>query len=239
MTTTGNQTQRSTIHSRTKPAGQEIDLMDRYPRSKRPIDERAALITDEHRRVARQFGREFFDGERLFGYGGYNYHPRFWQETVRRFRDHYGLADEASILDVGSGKGFMLHDFHELMPRATLAGIDISQYAYESAMPSVKPVLQVGCASKLPFEDRSFDLVISINTVHNLPLAECKQALREIERVGRGRAFVTVDAWRTEAERERLTKWILTALTYMHVDDWKRTFAEVGYGGDYYWFIPE
>ncbi|HEV7225156.1 MAG TPA: class I SAM-dependent methyltransferase [Pirellulales bacterium] len=239
MTTTRNPTQRSSLHARTGSSGREIDLLDRYPRSKRPIDERAALVSDEHRRVARQFGREFFDGERLFGYGGYNYHPRFWRETVRRFRDHYGLADDASVLDVGSGKGFMLHDFQELMPRATLAGIDISQYAYENAMPSVKPVLQVGCASKLPFADRSFDLVISINTVHNLPLDECRQALREIERVSRGRAFVTVDAWRTEAERERLMKWILTALTYMHVEDWKRTFAEVGYGGDYYWFIPE
>jgi SAM-dependent methyltransferase len=220
-------------------SGVEVNLLDRYPRSKRPIDERAALITDEHRRIARQFGRDFFDGERLFGYGGYNYHPRFWQETVRRIRDYYQLPEGASILDVGSGKGFMLHDFQELMPLARLAGVDISQYAYDNAMPSVKPLLQVGCASELPFEDDSFDLVISINTVHNLPRAGCEQALREIQRVSRGRAFVTVDAWRTEAERERLLKWILTAQTYMHVDDWKQTFAEAGYRGDYYWFIAE
>lgn len=221
-----------------RPAG-EINLMDRYPRSKRPIDERASLVTDEHRRVARLFGKDFFDGDRLFGYGGYNYHPRFWQETVRRFRDHYHLPDDASILDVGSGKGFMLHDFKELMPRATLAGIDVSRYAYEHALPSVKSCLHVGCASALPFPDRSFDLVVSINTIHNLPLEPCKKALREIQRVSRGHAFVMVDAWRTDGERQRLLKWILTAQTYMHVDDWKRVFAEVGYTGDYYWFIPE
>lgn len=218
--------------------GREINLLNRYPRSKRPIDERAALVTDEHRRVARQFGKEFFDGDRLFGYGGYHYHPRFWQETVRRFRDYYELADNAAIFDVGCGKGFMLHDFKELMPGATLAGIDISQYAVEQAMPSVKPLLRVGCATQLPFADRSFDLVISINTIHNLPLDGCKQALCEIERVSRGHSFITVDAWRTDAERERLLKWILTAQTYMHVDDWKRLFLEVGFTGDYYWFIP-
>ncbi|HVX14861.1 MAG TPA: class I SAM-dependent methyltransferase [Pirellulales bacterium] len=220
-------------------AGREIDLLDRYPRSKRPIDERAALITDDHRRIARQFGKEFFDGDRLCGYGGYHYHPRFWQETVRRIRDYYGLADDAAILDVGCGKGFMLYDFQQLMPRATLAGIDISSYAHEQALPAVKPLLKVGCATQLPYADRSFDLVISINTIHNLPLEGCKQSLREIERVSRGHRFVTVDAWRTDAERDRLLKWILTALTYMHVDDWKRLFAEVGYTGDYYWFIPE
>jgi len=213
--------------------------MNLYPRSKRPIEERGKLITEEHRKVARQFGPDFFDGDRLYGYGGYNYHPRFWTDTVRQFRDHYGLAEDASILDVGCGKGFMLHDFQLLMPNAQLAGIDVSEYAIDRALESVKPLVQVADAQELPFPDNSFDLVISINTIHNLPLEECKQSLREIQRVSRKHAFLTVDAWRTEAERESLMKWILTALTYMHVDDWKRVFDEVGYTGDYFWFIAE
>jgi SAM-dependent methyltransferase len=217
----------------------EINLMDQYPRSKRPIEERARLITEEHRKVARQFGKEFFDGDRLYGYGGYYYHPRFWQSTVKRFRDYYQLPKDASVLDVGCGKGFMLHDFKELMPDLTVAGIDISKYAIEHAMETVKPFLCVGNAKELPYDDNSFDLVISINTVHNLPLEECKQSLREIQRVTRKHAFITVDAWRTEEEKERMHKWNLTALTYMHVDDWKKLFEEVGYEGDYYWFIAE
>jgi len=217
----------------------EINLMDRYPRSKRPIDERAKLITEEHRLVARQFGKEFFDGDRFYGYGGYSYHPRFWSETVVRFRDHYQLPENASVLDVGCGKGFMLYDFKRLMPELRIAGIDISQYAYEHALSEVKPFLRVGDAKELPYPDKSFNLVISINTIHNLGLAECKQALREIQRVGRGRSFLTVDAWRNEEERKRMTSWNLTALTYMHVDEWKQLFAEVGYKGDYYWFIAE
>jgi hypothetical protein len=32
--------------------------------------------------------------------------------------------------------------------------------------------------------------------------------------------------------------WNLTALTMMSVEEWKSFFAEVGYEGDYYWFIP-
>jgi len=217
----------------------EINLMDLYPRSKRPIDERARLITEEHRKVARQFGKEFFDGDRLYGYGGYNYHPRFWTDTVKRFRDHYQLTQDAALLDVGCGKGFMMYDFKRLMPRMTIAGIDISKYAHEHAMPEMKPFLRVGNAKELPYPDRSFDLVISINTVHNLPLAECKQALREIQRVSRAYSFVVVDAWRTEEEHQRMLAWNLTALSFMHVDDWKKLFAEVGYTGDYYWFIAE
>jgi len=219
--------------------GQEINLLDLYPRSKRPIEERAKLVTEEHRRIARQFGKEYFDGDRLYGYGGYYYHPRFWQATVRRFRDYYRLAEDASVLDVGCAKGFMLHDFKELMPNLTVAGIDISEYAIEHAIETVKSFLRVGNAKELPYDDNSFDLVISINTVHNLPLEECKQALREVQRVSRKHAFIAVDAWRTEEERERLMKWNLTALTYMHVDDWKKLFEEVGYTRDYYWFIAE
>ncbi len=219
--------------------GQEVNLLDMYPRSKRPIEERGTLITDEHRKVARQFGKEFFDGERLYGYGGYSYHPRFWQATVKRFRDYYQLAENADVLDIGCAKGFMLHDFKELMPDLTVAGVDISQYAIEHAAETVRPFLRVGNARELPYGDNSFDLVISINTTHNLPLEACKQALREVQRVSRAHAFITVDAWRNEAERERMLKWNLTALTYMHVDDWKTLFAEVGYTGDYYWFIAE
>lgn len=217
----------------------EINLMDRYPRHQRPIDERVKLITEAHRAVARRFDQEFFDGDRLTGYGGYNYHPRFWVETVRRFRDHYDLTENSSVLDVGCGKGFMLHDFKQLMPKMTVAGIDISGYAINNAMPDMKDCLKVGDAKALPYPDKSFDLVISINTIHNLPLAECKTSLREITRVSRRHAFIIVDAWRDEAEKLRMLGWNLTALTYMHVQDWKTLFDEVGYRGDYYWFIAE
>jgi len=219
--------------------GKEINLLDLYPKSKRPIDERAALITEEHRRIARKFDVEYFDGDRLTGYGGYNYHPRFWTDTVRRFRDYYQLAPTASVLDVGCAKGFMMYDFKLLMPELNIRGIDISAYAREHAKPEMQPFITVADAKELPFEDKSFDLVIAINTLHNLPLDDCKRALREIERVSRAHAFVMNDAWRNEAEHQSMLKWNLTALTYMHVDDWKKLFAEVGYTGDYYWFIAE
>ncbi|MDP6279980.1 MAG: class I SAM-dependent methyltransferase, partial [Nitrospinota bacterium] len=211
----------------------EIDLMDKYPKGKRAIDERAKLITEEHRRIARRFGKEFFDGDRLNGYGGYHYHPRFWQETVKRFRDHYRLADDAGVLDVGCGKGFMLHDFKELMPELTIAGIDISEYTIENAIEPVAEYLRAGNARELPYEDDSFDLVISINTIHNLPREECRQALREIKRVSRAHSFIVNDAWRNEDEHQRMLAWNLTALTYMHVDDWVEFFEEAGYTGDY------
>jgi SAM-dependent methyltransferase len=221
--------------------GREVNLLDQYPKSSRTgkVGERAVHISDEQREISRQFGKDYFDGDRMYGYGGYHYHPRFWQGVVRRIRDFYDLSENVSLLDVGCAKGFMLYDFSQLMPGLTIAGIDISEYAIENAIDEVKPFLRVGDAKELPFEDGSFDLVTAINSIHNLPLEECKQALREIERVSRKHSFVQVDAYRTQQEKERLERWVLTCRTYMHVDEWKSLFAEVGYTGDYYWFIAE
>ncbi|MBN1612934.1 MAG: methyltransferase type 11, partial [Deltaproteobacteria bacterium] len=66
-----------------------------------------------------------------------------------------------------------------------------------------------------------------------------KLALKEIQRVSRGHSYITVDAWRNEQERINLYKWVLTAETMMHVDDWIKLFHDVGYTGDYFWFIAD
>lgn len=218
--------------------GMEIDLLVNYPRTKRNVDERGATKTEGDRAIARRFGKEFFDGDRSHGYGGFNYHPRFWQPVVPTIQKHYSLTSESSVLDVGCAKGFMLHDLAQLVPGITVKGVDVSEYAIENAIENTRPHVQVADARKLPFADRSFDVVISINTVHNLERVDCAQALREIERVGRGKAYITVDAYRTEEEKRRMYAWNLTGMTIMHVDEWKAFLAEAGYTGDYYWFIP-
>ena len=221
----------------TLPAGREINLLDSLPYTKRDPKARALAKTDEDREIARRFDREFFDGERRHGYGGYRYDGR-WLPVARRIANYYNLRSDARILDVGAAKGFLLHDFLDVLPRATVRGIDISSYARDHAHPGMGEFIDLGSADALPYDDGSFDLVVSINSIHNLPPDRVRIALQEIERVSRGASFITVDAWRTEEEHERLLDWILTAQSYFHADDWVKLFAEVGYTGDYWWFIP-
>lgn len=218
--------------------GQEIDLLANYPRAQRNVKERGQTKTDEDRQIARKFGKEFFDGERRHGYGGFQYNSRFWQPVVPTFQKHFNLNAKSKVLDVGCAKGFMLHDFKQLIPGISMTGIDVSSYAIEHAIETVKSNVFIADARKLPFPDKSFDLVISINTVHNLEKNELAIALKEIERVSKGNSFITVDAYRNEEEKELMYAWNLTAKTIMHVDEWKKFFKEVGYTGDYYWFIP-
>ena len=218
--------------------GQEIDLLENYPRTKRNIEERGATKTEDVRHVARQFGKEFFDGDRQYGYGGGKYFSRFWQPDIPTFQKHFGLTGRSSLLDVGCAKGFMLHDLVELIPDITVRGVDVSDYAIAHAMDDIKSKVQVADARELPFADNSFDVVIAINTIHNLERDACAQALREIERVSRKGSFITVDAYRNEDEKERMFAWNLTAKTIMSVDEWVAFFEEVGYTGDYFWFVP-
>jgi ubiquinone/menaquinone biosynthesis C-methylase UbiE len=214
--------------------GKEIDLMQFYPQSKGRLNERP-IIVEEDRVISRKFGLDYFDGDRKHGYGGFSYHPRFWTDTVKLFASHYGLSQDAHILDVGCAKGFMLKDFRNLLPKSNLAGIDISDYAIEHADLEVKDIVSVGDAVRLPFGDNQFDLVISINTLHNLDQAECVKALTEIERVSKGNSFVMVDGWRTKEEQLRMESWVLTAKTMMSADEWVELFQEAKYSGDY-WF---
>ena len=217
--------------------GKEVNLLKLYPVSNRPVDERGALVTEIDRAIARKFDVEYFDKDRLTGYGGYSYNPKFWTETVAHIKDFYNLNNDSKILDVGCAKGFMMHDFSLLLPKAEIVGVDISNYAIDNCIESMKDVISYANANNLPFEDDYFDLVISINTIHNLPLIDCKEALREISRVSKKDAFIMNDAWRNPKEKDSMLKWNLTALTYMSTDDWKLLFNDVGYEGDYYWFF--
>ena len=132
----------------------------------------------------------------------------------------------------------MMFDFKRILPGIQIFGLDISRYALEHAKPEMAVHITRGDCQNIPWDDNYFDLVISINTVHNLPRLQCIRALSEIQRVTKGDCFITVDAWRNEEERQRLLNWMLTAYTYYHVDDWITLFKEAKYNGDYYWFFP-
>jgi protein-L-isoaspartate(D-aspartate) O-methyltransferase len=182
--------------------------------------------------VAKQFGEEYFDGDRLYGYGGYRYDGR-WRSFARKLTEHYSLAARSRVLDVGCAKGFLVHDFLAEVPGIEAAGCDISSYAIREAMPEVQDLLQVASAVELPYPDDSFDLVVSINTLHNLRLPDLARALREMERISRGDKYVIVDGYRNEREKVNLMYWQITCECLFTPDEWQWLFDQVGYTGDF------
>jgi ubiquinone/menaquinone biosynthesis C-methylase UbiE len=188
--------------------------------------------------VATKFGKEYWDGDRKYGYGGYKYDGR-WRAVAEAMAHHYQLQPGASILDVGCGKGFLLYEFTQVVPGAKVTGIDISSYGIEHGKEEVRPFLQVGTASKLPFADRSFDFVFTVNTLHNLYNYELFAALREIERVGRGPKHIIIETYRNEREKANLLYWQLTCRAFLTPKEWEWLFQQAGYTGDYSYIVFE
>ena len=183
-------------------------------------------------KIAKRYDKDYWDGDRRTGYGGFKYDGR-WEIVARQLIEQYKLPANAKILDVGCGKGFLLYEFTKLLPECQVTGFDISQYAIGNAKEEVKDRLFVHRAQDpYPFKDKEFDLVISINTVHNTLLFDVKAALKEIERVGRNK-FVLVEAYRNEQELFNLQCWVLTGQCFHKPEEWTWLYKEFGYTGDY------
>jgi len=186
----------------------------------------------EAAKLAKKWGYDYWDGDRRTGYGGMHYDGR-WRQVAQAMADHYGLTPSDKILDVGCGKGFLLYDFTQAVPGIEVRGHDISSYAIEHAKPEVKDRLLHGTASRLPFNDAEFDLVISINTLHNLYCYDLYDALKEIERVGKRHKYICVESYRTEEEKVNLLYWQLTCECFFTPAEWEWWFRLTGYSGDH------
>jgi ubiquinone/menaquinone biosynthesis C-methylase UbiE len=182
--------------------------------------------------LALKWDYDYWDGSRETGYGGYKYDGR-WRKVADAMIETYGIKPGMRILDVGSGKGFLLHDILEACPGVEVSGIDISAYGIENTMENVKPFCQVGSAETLPYPDNHFDLVVSINTLHNLYNFELDSAFREIERVSRGGKYICVEGYRNEREKVNLMYWQMTCRAFHTPKEWQFIFDQTGYTGDH------
>lgn len=189
--------------------------------------------------VAIQYGKDYWDGDRQYGYGGYRYDGRH-RPIAEEMAKHYGIKPGDKILDVGCGKGYLLYEFTQVVPGVTVTGLDISQYAVDNSKEEIKEHIQVGNAISLPFEDGYFDFVVSITTLHNLYNYELNQAIREIQRVGKGvKKHIMVESYRNEREKANLLYWQLTCRSFYTPKEWEWVMEQCGYTGDYSYIVFE
>ncbi len=183
-------------------------------------------------KIAKRYDRDYWDGDRRYGYGGYKYDGR-WEIVARMMIDIYGLGEKARILDVGCGKAHLLYELKQLLPDSFVTGFDISSYAIENSKYEIRKHLFTHRAQDIyPFENKEFDLVISITTLHNLKVYELKTAIMEIDRVGKNK-YVVVESYGNEEELFNLQCWALTCESFFSTEEWTWLFKEFGYRGDY------
>lgn len=183
--------------------------------------------------LAKKWAFDYWDGDRRINYGGYRYMEGRWEKVARAMADHYGIKAGDRILDVGCGKGFLMFDWSKVVPGVEVWGIDISEYAVQNAKEEVRDRIRVGNATDLPWPDKHFDLVYSLNTLHNLHNYELEKALREIERVGRRHKYICVESYRNDEEKTNLLYWQVTCEAFNSPEAWEWWFRLTGYTGDH------
>jgi ubiquinone/menaquinone biosynthesis C-methylase UbiE len=211
-----------------------IDFITRlHKKTKRDYLERVIKHDKaECAKEAKKLAENYWDGDRKFGYGGYYYDGR-WKPVAQDLVKHYKLKSGQRMLDIGCGKGFLLHEMKLLIPQLEIKGLDVSDYALEHAKQEVKPFLDLGSASQLPYPDDYFDLVISLNTLHYLYIYDLEKALQEIERVSRANSYIVVESYRNEKEKANLLYWQLTCECFFTPQEWEWLYRKSGYRGDY------
>ena len=181
---------------------------------------------------AKQYGMDYWDGDRRHGYGGYKYDGR-WRPVAEKLIETYKLPPAAKILDVGCGKGFLLLEIKKLLPDCDVTGFDISEYAIANAPEDIRDRLY--CANaRAPFNhrDEQFDLAISLGCLHNLELPSLGTALKEIVRVSKN-SYIMVESYRNEQELFNLQCWALTCESFFSINEWEWLFEHFGYDRDY------
>ena len=184
-------------------------------------------------KLAKQYGKDYWDGDRRYGYGGYRYIPGRWKTVAEKLIESYNLTLGSRVLDIGCGKGYLLYEMKLLIPDLDITGIDFSDYSLENAKKEIKSfVFKHKAEDKLPYKDKEFDLVISLGTLHNLRIQQLKVALSEIDRIGK-HGYLMLESYRNERELFNLQCWALTAESFFDKEEWLWIYSYFGYTGDY------
>ncbi|MEM3408446.1 MAG: class I SAM-dependent methyltransferase [Candidatus Micrarchaeia archaeon] len=124
-----------------------------------------------------------------------------WRNQVRR--DVIEFSKEwkpGKLLDIGCGSGRNL--FHFAEKGFDWYGIDFSKEMINKAIENfkrknidVKGRLKVGDMTELPFQDESFDYIISIASFHHLPKEEQLKTIKEMKRVLKENGEMIISVW--------------------------------------------
>lgn len=208
-----------------------IDFFKRLPKDIRGerIKKRLNLTQQEISKL-KEYGHEYFDGE--LGYGGYYYDGR-WKPVAEEMISYYGLTKDSKVLEIGCAKGYLMYEFYKLGIE-NVFGCDISSYAISQVPKEIAGNFKVINADSLRYEGFQFDLVVSIDCIHNLDSDGVDKAIREMMRVSKKDVFIRVGSYQTQEQLYSIRKWGVTSLTFDSPEEWLARFKRLNYKGDYY-----
>ena len=212
----------------------EINFLTKYQKAterdyiKRVLDDDKAACA----KVAKKWGKDYWDGDRKYGYGGYHYDGR-WRPVAEDIVKYFDLKKGDNVLDVGCGKAFLLYELTQVVPGLEVHGLDISKYGIANSKKGIREQLKLGDCTSLPWKENSFDFVFSINTFHNLEVFDLEKAIKEMQRVSKSKSWLCVESYRNEVEKTNLLYWQITCKSFYNTEEWRWLFEKWSYQGDY------
>jgi SAM-dependent methyltransferase len=136
-----------------------------------------------------------------------------------------GLAPDV-VVEIGAGEGRITERLVERFPKATVVGLDLPDTNLAEEWDEIEVPMFFGDATRMPFVDRSIDLVVGLEVLEHVPNPE--RALADIARVCRGTTIVSVPRepiWRAgNIARGRYVKAL--GNTPGHVNHWSASSFE-------------
>ena len=184
-------------------------------------------------KIAKKYEKDYWDGNRRFGYGGYKYIPGRLESLAKNIIKTFRLTNRSNILDIGCGKGYLLYEIKKILPGIKFKGLDISKHAIKNAHKAIKKNLILkDVKNKLPFKNKEFDLAISFGVFHNFSIIELEKSLIEFSRVSK-KNYLMVESYKNDKQLFNLQCWALTCESFLRPSEWKWLFKNVGYKGHY------
>lgn len=116
---------------------------------------------------------------------GNQYRQRAEFQVAAFFRALYVwlLFRPKTVLDVGCGMGNLVEALKRIGVNA--CGIEVSDYALSQVPRTLRPVCQKGDVLAIPFRDKTFDVVTTVNVLEHIETKDLDQALSSCERLAR------------------------------------------------------
>lgn len=199
--------------------------------TKREYHHRASDDKDTLSNIAKKFDEAYWDGPRKYGYGGYHNDGR-WHVFADKLIKKYGLGEDKSVFEIGCGKGFLISALRKKTKSQRIFGLDISEYAIGCMSKDEQEKVVCCDVAQFEWQNKKFDLILAINTLHNLPLPSLWKTLEMIASCS-SHQYICVESYRTEREKWNLMRWQLTCESYFSPKEWLWLFEKTGYQGDY------
>jgi len=201
---------------------------------KKPVKVRGKVAKERtvlNKIKAWELGKDYYDGNRLNGYGGFKYDGR-WLKMLPKIIKKYKLTKNSKVLDLGCKKGFLLKDLNILLPGIKTVGIENHAYALKKSVKCQSKLIQSEYY-KIPYKNKHFDFVIAFNSLYMYNLGDVIKSLKEIERVSK-KSYIVLASGENDKERNKFYKWTLIGTSILLQKEWKKLFKDIGFKGDYY-----